>query len=230
MAHFYLPTSGVEDWRKLLADPEKQWRTGYSARALAYAWETAGGFPPEIHNLFVQSGIPAFQKMELLLAIPEHKVLLPPYSGHPSQNDLFVLAKNQAGHLIAATVEGKVSESFDRTLAEWNAEKSPGKEKRLAFIKGTLALTQELPPTIRYQLLHRTTSAILEAKRFSARSAIMIVHSFSQKDLWFSHYQEFLKLFGVSEASVGELYCLADIDGIKVYSGWARGEEKYLRA
>ncbi len=229
MTYLYVPTSGVEDWRRHLADPEKHWCTGFSARALAYAWETAGGFPPEIQDLFTQSSDPAFHDVELLLAIPEHKVLLPPYGGHPSQNDLFALAKDREGHLIALTVEGKVSEPFDKTLAQWNIEKSPGKEERLTFIKETLGLTQELPLTIRYQLLHRTTSAIMEARRFSARSAIMIVQSFNQSDLWFDEYQVFLKMFGILEASVGKLYSLTETQGIRVYSGWARGDEKFLR-
>jgi hypothetical protein len=230
MSHFYIPTASVDDWRQLLADPEKQWRTGFSARSLAYAWESAKGFPPEVQALFANSDNPAFQGVELLLAIPEHKVLMPPYGGHPSQNDLFALAKDHDGNLIALTVEGKVSESFDKTLAQWNAEKSPGKDKRLAFINATLNLTTAPPPTVRYQLLHRTTSAIIEAKRFNARSAVMVVHSFNQSDLWFDDYQVFLKVFDVSEASVGKLHFLTEAHGINVYSGWARGEEEFLQA
>ena len=50
----YLPTVGPQDWQKLLADPEKQWRTGYSARTIAYAWEAAKGhFPPEVERILV---------------------------------------------------------------------------------------------------------------------------------------------------------------------------------
>ena len=30
-----LLTSGPDDWQKMLADPEKYWRLGYSARPLA---------------------------------------------------------------------------------------------------------------------------------------------------------------------------------------------------
>src|SRR3972149_694337 len=127
MSHFYIPTSGVDDWRRLLVIPEKQWRKGFSARTLAYAWESAKGFPPEVKALFANSGTPAFQSLELLLAIPEYKVLMPPYGGHPSQNDLFALAKDQAGDLITLIIEGKVSESFGQKLAQWNSEKSPGK-------------------------------------------------------------------------------------------------------
>jgi len=228
MRHFYVPTSGVNDWQKHLADSKKHWRMGYSARSLANAWESAKGFPAEIQAIFCQSDNLAFQSVELLLAIPEHKVLLPPNSGHPSQNDLFALAKDHDGNLIALTVEGKVSESFDKTLARWNAEQSKGKDIRLAFIKETLGLTGEIPLTVRYQLLHRTASAIIEARRFNARSAVMIVHSFSQTDLWFEDYRIFLEIFNVTAATVGKLYLLAEIQGIKVYSGWARGEEKFL--
>src|SRR5438034_723792 len=43
MNKIYLPTVAPQDWQKLLADPEKQWRTGYSARTIAYAWEAAKG-------------------------------------------------------------------------------------------------------------------------------------------------------------------------------------------
>lgn len=228
MNHIYIPTSGIEYWRRLLADPDKHWRTGFSARSLAYAWESAKDFPPEIQDLFTHSERP-FHNVELLLAIPEHKVLMPTSSGHPSQNDLFVLAKDSSNGLMAITVEGKVSESFDKNLSEWNAQGSPGKEKRLAFIKDTLGLADEIPARIRYQLLHRTASAILEAKRFTARSAIMIVHSFSQSNLWFDDYQAFLKIFGVVDAKIGKLYFLTELFGIKVYSGWARGEEKFLQ-
>ena len=41
-------TSGPAAWQALLADPNKHWRTGYSARTLAHCWEAADGFPPEV--------------------------------------------------------------------------------------------------------------------------------------------------------------------------------------
>lgn len=228
MNRIYIPTSGVDDWRKLLADPVKHWRTGFSARSLAYAWENARGFPAEIQDLFTTSD-PPFQDMELLLAIPEHKVLMPPYGGHPSQNDLFVLARNSSNSLVAITVEGKVSESFDKNLSEWNRVGSRGKETRLAYLKDKLGLTDEVPSGIRYQLLHRTASAILEAERFTATSAMMIVHSFSQSDLWFEDYQAFIRLYGIENAAIGKLYFLREIAGIKLFSGWVRGDEMFSK-
>jgi hypothetical protein len=228
MNRIYIPSSGVDDWRKLLADPVKHWRTGFSARSLAYAWENTIGFPGEIQDLFITSD-PPFPNMEILLAIPEHKVLMPPYGGHPSQNDLFVLARNSINSLVAITVEGKVSESFDKNISEWNKKGSRGKETRLAFLKNKLGLSNEVPSGIRYQLLHRTASAILEAERFTAKSAMMIVHSFSPSDLWFEDYQAFIRLYGIENVVIGKLYFLREIAGIKLFSGWARGGETFLK-
>jgi hypothetical protein len=228
MKRIYIPTSGVDEWRKLLADPEKHWRTGFSARSLAYAWENAKGFPPEIQDLFTTSD-PPFQDMELLLAIPEHKVQLAPNTGHPSQNDLFVLARNSSNSLVAITLEGKVSESFDQSLSKWNKEGSRSKAERLTFIKNKLGLANEALPEIRYQLLHRTASAMIEAERFTATSAMMIVHSFSQSDSWFEDYQAFVHLYGIDNAVIGKLYHLGEISGINLFSGWVRGDEKFLK-
>jgi len=221
----FIPTISPEDWRLVLADPDKHWRTGFSAKSLAYCWEEADGFPSEIDRLFSESEIPSFKDIELLLAIAEYQVPLPGGT-RPSQNDIFVLAKAQ-GQLIVIMVDGKVSESFGRTLVEWRATESKGKKKRLKFIKEQLGLTQELPLDIHYQLLHRTASAVIEAKRFNARSAAMLVHSFSQDDQGFEDYQAFLGLFGV-QASPNRLVFVNETRGINLYCGWARGNPKYL--
>ncbi len=37
MPKFYVLADGANDWRPLLAEPEKHWRTGYSAKSLAYS-------------------------------------------------------------------------------------------------------------------------------------------------------------------------------------------------
>ena len=48
MKPIVVPTHGVQDWQARLTDPTKHWRTGYSARALAHAWEDAGGLLLEV--------------------------------------------------------------------------------------------------------------------------------------------------------------------------------------
>ena len=109
MSRIYVPSQGANSWQALLADPQKHWRMGYSARSLANCWETANGVPAEVARLFPSNP-------ELLLAIPEHKVPLP--RGRESQSDLFALLK-VGQQICSTTIEGKVDESFDRLVSEW---------------------------------------------------------------------------------------------------------------
>ncbi len=107
-ARVLVPAVSPEDWQRLLAEPDKHWRRGYSAHAIAHCWQEADGFPEEIAG--VLSRCPRFEKLELLIAIPEHQVPLP--GGHrPSQNDVWALARGPHG-LVSIAVEGKVSEPF----------------------------------------------------------------------------------------------------------------------
>lgn len=222
MNNIYTPTTSPEDWRRLLADPEKQWRKGYSARELAERWEGASGFPNEIQSLLADAEDPQLHNLEMLLAIPEYQVGLPGGS-RPSQNDLFVLARTGDNRLSVIMVEGKVNESFGPTLGEWLQNASPGKMKRLTFLCDQLGISpQHTPPTIRYQLLHRTVSALLMARRFTARYA-MIVHSFSQEHRWPEDYEAFLELFA-ARGHINTLTFLTSITDIQLFAGWAVGE------
>lgn len=217
MSAIYVPSRGSSDWQRLLADPEKHWRVGYSALSLAESWEAAKGLPDEIRQLLSSFG----SSSELLLALPEHKVPLPgSHRGH-SQNDLFALIR-VGDQTLAATVEGKVDESFDKPLGEWLINASAGKRERLTFICDLLGLRQPLPDTIRYQLLHRTVSAIIEAKRFKTDMAAMIVHSFSEKRSWYADFAAFVSLFGV-DAEPDQLVCARPEHTPPLYLGWATG-------
>ena len=225
MSKIYIPTTKPEDWKSLLADPEKHWRKGYSARAIAYCWQETDGFPTCVKKAFKKSDINLFQNIEILLAIPEHKVSLPG-GARSSQNDLFVLAKNH-DQLISIAVEGKVSEPFGDVVSKWLENPSPGRKKRLEFLCTELGRKVDGLSNIRYQLLHRTVSAILEAKRFNAPNALMLVHSFSQKDEWFENYALFAALFGV-EAEINRIHSAGRIGDIQLYLGWVKGDPKYL--
>ncbi len=65
MNKIFVPTNRPEDWKPLLAEPKKHWRTGYSAKALAYSWEEADGFPGTVKKVFKKSGIALFKDVEL---------------------------------------------------------------------------------------------------------------------------------------------------------------------
>lgn len=222
---FLRPINDTEEWRQLLAQPDRHWRTGYSAKALAYCWQEANGFPFEINQMFLNSSIDTFRDIEILLAVPEHKVPLP--GGiRASQSDIFLLARGNE-QLISIVVEGKVSEPFGDPVAEWRAQLGNGKKTRLNYLCDLLELDIDMVDHVRYQLLHRTASALIEAKRFNAANALMLVHSFSRGNEWFEDYQQFLSLFG-TRGGVNSLVFAKNIDGVNLYFGWAKGDEKYL--
>ncbi|MBV9549312.1 MAG: hypothetical protein JO256_06520 [Alphaproteobacteria bacterium] len=222
MTRIYLPSTGPEDWRRLLGDPLKHWRTSYSARTLAHCWEAANGLPPEIAAMLESIG----ENPELLLAIPEHKVPLPGAARGESQNDLFALVR-AGDKLVAVTIEGKVNEPFDQPMMKWLANASPGKRDRLSYLCEMLGLCEPLPADLHYQLLHRAVSALIEAKCFNAQLAVMIVHSFSPEKLWFDAFARFTGLFGV-EVQTGILRPLRPDADIPLYAGWACGDASFL--
>jgi len=225
MSKFFIPTNSQEDWKHLLAKPDKHWKTGHSAKALAYCWQEADGFPQSVRKVFENSGIKLFQDIELLLAFPEYKVPLPG-GRRASQNDIFILARGNS-QLISIMVEGKVSEPFGETIADWRLHDRGGKTVRLKFLCDELQLDEDRIDYIRYQLLHRTASAVIEAKRFNAQNALMLVHSFSQLDEWFDDYCQFLALFEV-KGKINSIVFGKNVDGINLYFGWVKGNRKYL--
>lgn len=213
-----IPTTGADDWQRFLADPEKQWRRGYSAMAAALSWESADGLPAELAAVIGEDP-------ELLLAIPEHKVWLPG-GGRASQCDVFALVKS-GGDLIAVAVEAKVKEPFGPTIGEWMRDASPGKLERISAICHVLGLSERPPDHLRYQLFHRTAAAVYEARRFNAGRAAMIVQSFSQEHLWFDDFRAFAQQFGMLE-DLGEMLDCRLPCGMRLSLAWAVGAPEFL--
>ncbi len=226
MSKIYVPSAGPDSWQQFLARPEKQWRTGYSARSLAYSWEEADGFPEEINIALNESSFSGLNNLKPLMVIPEHKVPLP---GGPqaSQNDVFVLASTPTD-LVSICIEGKVEESFGELISKWNPDSTPGKKKRFNYLINLLELTGKDLSHIHYQLLHRTASAVIEAKRFHAPIAAMIVHSFSQDHKWFVEFSEFASVFGI-QADINRIRFAGARSGVDLYIGWVVGDSKYLK-
>ena len=225
MGKFFMPTAGPTDWKNLLAKPDKHWRSGYSAKALAYSWEEADGFPHEVKQVFSKCPFPILQDIHVLHAFPEYKVPLP--GGQKgSHNDIFVLGKSK-GQIITIAVEGKVAESFDVTMSEWLERASSGKQKRLKYLCSLLGISEDSVAGIRYQLLHRTGSALILAEQFNASAALMLIHSFSQEHERFTDYREFLALFGQS-GSPNSVVSLGKRSGVDTYVSWVVGDKRYL--
>ncbi len=214
----YLPSSGPAAWQQFLAEPEKQWRTGYSAKTLAHSWEESNGLPPEVAALFPNGS-------ELLMAIPEHKV--PLLGGNrDSQNDVFALIRSDDS-TCAAMIEGKVNEPFGPSVGEWLQTPSDGKLTRMRQICDVLGLSETPGAHIRYQLLHRTASALIEAKRFKTDEAAMIVHSFSPSRMWFDDYAAFTDLFGYA-VEPDQPVTIRLSNRVQLRLGWATGDAAFL--
>ena len=225
MKKFYVLTEGVESWRKLLAEPGKQWKTGYSAKSLAYCWEEAQEFPKSVLKVLKECPYELFHSIEFLIGIPEHQITLPGARA-ASQNDIFVLAKS-GNELISIAVEGKVSEPFGPSVAERKKDPSKGVKIRLGFLCDLLGITGKEIDSVSYQLLHRTASALLQADRFCTKHALMLVHSFSQEHQWFEDYAAFAALYGQNPEPDSIVYA-GEIHGKNLYLGWVTGEKEYL--
>jgi Domain of unknown function (DUF6946) len=221
---FYIPTEGPAAWQALLGSPETHWKTGRSARTLAYCWESAKGFPPKVSATLDGSPYDELHKLQFVAGFPEHKVPLPG-GKRASQTDVFVLAAGGGG-LVSVAVEGKVDEPFGDTVVDWLGDSpSPGKQERLAYLCDLLGITTDDAQGLRYQLLHRTASAIIEANRFSTPTAVMLVHSWAPNLEGFSDYGAFVNALG-GAPEVDSVTDVTSVDGL--YLGWVRGNPQWL--
>jgi len=174
----YVPAVGLSSWQALLTQPDRHWKRGASAFETAVFWEqgarTPRGLHPKLATILDQH--PAWHGSSVLAAFPEHGVQLPGGS-RASQNDVWALLNGATG-LLSLAVEGKAGEPFANTVGEWLNRPTDGRRKRLEYLRETLGLQTPVDDELRYQLLHRAASAILEAGRVGAKSAGMVVLSF----------------------------------------------------
>jgi hypothetical protein len=171
-----------------------------------------------VRRLF--AGRQEFSDFEMLMAIPEHRVELPG-GFHPAENDLWALGRTKRG-LISLAVKGLGDEPFGPTLADWQADSSSGKRRRLQFLCAVLDLESPLPGRIRYPLLKWTASAVMEAVRFHARDAVLLVHSFNPARLWLDDFRAYCALFGAT-GGPGELIPAGERMGVRLHLAWVDG-------
>jgi hypothetical protein len=97
---------------------------------------------------------------------------------------------------LALTVECKVDESFGQIVSEWIEKEPSGKPERLDYICKKLGLKRDEVHNIRYQLLHRTVSALEMGNRLCCKNALMMVNSFDKQKAGFDDYSTFCQLLG----------------------------------
>ena len=222
MKRIFIPTSSGGDWQRLLAKPDLHWKVGKSAMTLAASWEAAHPMlPAEIATACGNIGVAP----EYVVAFPEWQVGLPG-GATASQTDLLVLARSNRGLTVLA-IEGKVDEPLGPTLGEKRSGASPGVMERLAFLHETLGLAAPAPDALRYQLFHRTASALLAAREFGASDAVMLVHSFSPSAQWYEDFVAFAKHLGVN-APKGSIAAVSGRSNPRLSIGWVPGDLRYL--
>lgn len=219
MSRFIACTTCSADWQRFLAKPDKHWRDGYSAKALAERWDGYDGFPAELAQALDFCSDERLRDARPFYAVPEYATDLPG-GARPSYTDLMVFGRARGG-AFAMAVEGKVNESFGPTLRDW-ADGSEGKSERWSFICRTLGLSQDHDPVLRYQLFHRAASAVIAARQHHAQAAILAIHSFSQDHTGFTDFQAFCSLFGQAPER-GVVVPLRPLGGATLYAGWVSG-------
>jgi hypothetical protein len=194
---FLVPMRRPEDVRPHLAQAN-HWKPLRSACELAKAWFEADGVPKAVRR--VLNGCEDYHAAQVVHGSFEHQTDLRS-AGAPSQTDLLLVASIRAGLAVIA-VEGKVDEGFGETVREWNASPSKRRPLRLTGLCDLLGLPSTTVDTLRYQLLHRTAAALLEAQRYRTGRALMLVHSFtdhnptSKKGDSFEDFQAFAATLG----------------------------------
>lgn len=218
MKRIFVPTQSGSDWQRLLAKPTLHWKMGRSAMCAAAAWEEAGDkLPPEIANALDAVGVPELNSLQLLAAIPEWGVPLPG-GDRASFTDVLALTRNDQG-LCVIGVEAKVDEDFGPLVSEKKHGASAGQLERLSFLQELLGC--QFDGTVRYQLLHRTASALLTARDFHAATAVMLIQSFGRADL--------RKDFELFCAALGATRLYGHVRGgtPKLYLAWVDGDRRF---
>lgn len=211
------PLGNPHDAREYLAKPIKHWRPGHSAMELATSWIGAAHFPASVEATLGTS--PTYAGCRLIEGFFEREVDLGT-RGRPSQTDLLVLVELLGDGLGVIAVEGKAREPFGRRVSEWND--GAGKQSRLDDLCRRLGLHATAVGHLRYQLLHRTVSALIEARRYGAWDALMLVHSFDADNTSLAEYRQFADAMGLDGADTDAITSAAIRDGITLRLGWVK--------
>jgi hypothetical protein len=211
-----VPLRKPEDVIPHLGSPT-HWKQGRSAKSLADAWFEANDFPARVRSVLEQD--PALDGIELIDAWLERCTDLRDGRATASQTDL--LAVTGVGpHLAIIAVEGKVTESFDKLVAEWLADGSEGKRQRLLGLCELLRLDAATVGQLRYQFFHRTAAVILEARRYRARKAILLIHSFCPMATGLSDYIQFGRSLGFEYLERDRISEPREVGGIVLQLAW----------
>lgn len=210
------PLRTPHDARAYLADPIRHWRPDHSALELATIWIGSGNIPPSVAAVLASAR--TYEGCIFIEGFFEREVELGT-KGRPSQTDLLALVQLNDGYGVIA-VEGKAREPFGELVSKWND--SPGKQTRLEGLCEQLGLDVSAVGDLYYQLLHRTVSALIEARRYGASEALMLVHSFDPGDSSLDAYQAFATALGLTNAVPNAITTSTVRGDITLRLGWVK--------
>ena len=227
MKRIFIPTRSGSDWQPLLAQPTLHWKKGASAMTTAASWEAAiGVLPPEISKTLDLSGSDELRSLKLLAAFPEWEIKLDGGAA-TSKTDVVAICRNDKGLCVVA-IEAKVNEDFGPLVKDKRKEgASPGQLARLDYLQSLFGLPS-LPDAIRYQLLHRTASALLTARSFHAQTAVMLVQSFGQKTGLEEDFKRFSEMLDARAVSAG-VYSIPTTEMPTLFLAWCQGDPRFLQ-
>ena len=216
IARLHVPLRKPEDVKPHLGKPEHyvEDRSGW---CIANAWYAAAEGLPELVRLTLET-VPALTDAELVEGFLEREVDLGD-DGKPSQTDLLALL-GFGDRLAIMAVEGKVDEPFGKFIRQELAGASERKRARIERLCAMFDLNPSLVGELRYQLLHRTASAVLEARRYRSTLAIMMVHSFDAADTGASDYYAFAQALGFDDAVTTWTRGPRQVGDVELYLGW----------
>ena len=221
----------IDDWRTIIGP--KNWQPEASAYELAHCWAESGRLPIAISNAIERSGHAMLRGVTLHLCLVEKPVFLDTRTA-PSMTDLMGYGSNGKGDEIIVAVEGKAKEPFALPVRAWvkgdalnppaTATSRPTRLRRLEFLSKHLAHTISPESPLRYQLLHRTVSAVLEAQLHGAAAALVLVHSFgADAGETFVDFRNFVREMGgdtVEQGSVSGPHKLGEERDLPTYFLW----------
>ena len=213
----HVPLNSPEDVIPYLGAPH-HWKEGRSAKSLIDQWWLANDVPPKVRCLLDQAN--EWSSAELIDAFAERCTDLGDGRPTHSQSDLLCVLGLRTGVGILS-IEAKVDEGFDKTVDEWRSDGSSGKARRLAGLCNCLGIADPDIGHLRYQLLHRTASALIEARRYRASNAMMVVQSWSDTADGFSDFVAFETALGVKPTRKGEISRAVNRGGVSLRLGWS---------
>ena len=161
-----------------------QWKDKRSAKELARYW-TAAPLADAIRPIENMLGA-SFGEISFEEAWPEQKIYIDSFPGEQRNCDLVIQAISSVVGKIRIHVEAKSDERFgDDVIGPYydkmlrvQGSNLPSRMKNLVSAVFGCDLTNDIR-ALRYQLLHSTYAACLDAESARAKAAIFLVHEFS---------------------------------------------------